>query len=131
MALDHPSQSVLEFQAALGSGFPDLAPLTEPVSLRWAKFLSTVISPPFTFLIACTLLGTAISNEVVSQGSQGFRIGVLGGLFPLVLLVVLKRVGHVHSLELDTLEERVYGFLLALLGGFLCLWIFSEGTAGA
>lgn len=116
----------------------------------FAKFITSIGAPPFTFLASAYVIGYgAVSNSgpKVAEFSTSFLspnfferskslqnvsstlqvmdlaviMGVVGGILPLVVLVALKLSGAIKSLDLETLKERVIGFLLASGFGVLLL----------
>ena len=84
-----------------------------------AKFITNVGAPPFTFLLASIFLALQPVDEAPSL-SLALKVGMIGGLAPLGVLVVLRLMKTIETLDLSTFRERIIGFGLAIgFGVFL------------
>ncbi|MCB0330382.1 MAG: hypothetical protein KDD70_11980 [Bdellovibrionales bacterium] len=116
----------------------------EVKSIRaFAKFVTNLGAPPFTFIIGSYIVGIGaarhsfssvmVSSSVVGRSSlenidflPAALIGVVGGLLPLLVLVVLKLMDQIDTLDLSSFKERVIGFALASGSAVLLFPLLEE-----
>ncbi|MCI5064886.1 phosphatase PAP2 family protein [bacterium] len=120
----------------------------------FARFVTNLGAPPFTFLAASYVVAYGsvakgsqkaelFSSRFLSpndfERSQSLQhvssylqendiaalVGGIGGILPLLFLAVLRFGGIIGSLDLDTLRERIIGFLFATGCGVVLLPILQ------
>lgn len=99
------------------------------MSIKFSKFISYFFHPINFPIIGSLLYFMFVPKYIFKPQEYSILIIVFIGtyLFPVVLLIILKRLRMIHSLHMDTIEERKFPTLLFIsISFFIGNWLFKS-----